>query len=107
MNFIKQIEIENFFSIRNRVVVNFEANEYLVKNHPNRVIKFNNKFYNKIISFYGANASGKTTILKSLVVLGAIVINKKDILPFSIKNKFAHSNTYNTPRKKTEKMIRL
>jgi len=93
MNFIKQIEIENFFSIRNRVVVNFEANEYLVKNHPNRVIKFNNKFYNKIISFYGANASGKTTILKSLVVLGAIVINKKDILPFSIKNKFAHSNT--------------
>jgi AAA15 family ATPase/GTPase len=93
MNFIKQIEIENFFSIKNRIVVNFEANEYLINNKKNRVTKFNDKFYNKIISFYGANASGKTTILKSLVVLGAIINNRRDNLPFSIKNKFAHSNT--------------
>ena len=78
MNFIKQIEIENFFSIKNRIRMNFESSDYLIQNHSNRVINFNNKFYNKIISFYGANASGKTTILKSLVVVGAIINNKKD-----------------------------
>lgn len=93
MNFIKQIEIENFFSIKNKVSINFEADNYSKNNHKNRLFEYKNRFYNKIISFYGANASGKTTILKSLVVIGAIISNKKEILPFSIKNKFAHSNT--------------
>ena len=93
MSFITHIEIENFFSIKNKIGVSFEASEYSIENHPKRLFEFNNRFYNKIISFYGANASGKTTILKSLIVIGAIVANKRDILPFTIKNKFAHSNT--------------
>ena len=96
-NFITKIKIKNFFSIKNEIEIDFSANDYTIKNHKDRVFEYNGKFYNKLISFYGANATGKTTILKALVVVGAIINNdNKSRIPFSIKNKYAH------PKSKTE-----
>jgi AAA15 family ATPase/GTPase len=94
MNFIKEIKIKNFFSIKDEIILNFEASDYTKENHKERAFKDKDNYYNKLISIYGANASGKTTLLKSLVVLGATINNEKsDTLPYSIKNKFAHANS--------------
>lgn len=95
MNFIKQFKLKNFFSIKDEVVLNLEASEYTKQNHIDRAfVNVDGKFYNKLISIYGANASGKTTLLKAFVVVGAIINNEKsDGIPYSIKNKFAHANS--------------
>ncbi|MBL0687077.1 MAG: ATP-binding protein [Sulfurospirillum sp.] len=92
MNFIKKLKIKNFFSIKEEVVLNMESSVYTKENHNDRVFSFEDKSYNKLISIYGANASGKTTILKAIVLIGAIVRNENsNIMPLSIKNKFAHA----------------
>ena len=93
-NFIKKIKIKNFFSIKNDVEIDFEADDYTIEHHKDRVFQYENRYYNKLISLYGANASGKTSILKSLVVVGAIINNESSTnVPFSIKNKYAHANS--------------
>ncbi|MEA2018964.1 MAG: AAA family ATPase [Campylobacterota bacterium] len=94
MNFIKQLKVKNFFSIKDEIVLDLKASNYTVNNHNNRVFVQNDTSYNKLVSIYGANASGKTTVLKSLVVIGAIVNNENsDNMPLSIKNKFAHARS--------------
>lgn len=76
MNFIKKIIIKNYFSIKNEVVVDFSSCSYTIQQHKSRTIEVENKHYNKILAFYGANASGKTTILKAIVNI-AYIISKR------------------------------
>ena len=94
MNFITNVRIKNFFSIKNEVNIDFKGSDYNIENNRNRLFEINGKYYNKIISFYGANASGKTTFLKSIVVLSAVINNEStENFPISFKNKFARSNS--------------
>ncbi len=94
MNFIKEIKIKNFFSIKNELILNINSSKYTIDNHSNRVFFDGDNAYNKLVSIYGANASGKTTILKALVVIGAVITNENsEIMPLSVKNKFANGRT--------------
>jgi len=94
MAFITSLRIKNFFSIKDEVSIDFKASQYNIENNPKRLFEFNGEYYNKVISFYGANASGKTTILKSLVFISSIVNNERtDDFPMSFKNSFAHLNS--------------
>ncbi|MBW3021033.1 ATP-binding protein [Candidatus Woesearchaeota archaeon] len=95
MNFITKIKIKNFFSIKNEVCIDFKASDYNIENNKNRLFDVNGEYYyNKVVSFYGANASGKTTFLKSIIVLSAVINNEStDKFPTSFKNKFARSNS--------------
>ncbi len=94
MNFITNVRIKNFFSIKNEVNIDFKASNYNIENNRNRLFDINGKYYNKVISLYGANASGKTTFIKSIVVLSAVINNEStEKFPTSFKNKFAHLST--------------
>jgi len=94
MNYITNVRIKNFFSIKNEVNLDFKASNYNIENNRNRLFEINGKYYNKVISLYGANASGKTTFLKSIVVLSAVINNEStEKFPTSFKNKFAHLST--------------
>jgi len=93
MNFIKEVTVKNFFSIKNEVSVKFEASEYTVTQHPYRVFEFNSSYTNKLSAFYGANASGKTTFLKALVVLSHTISDKNsEFFPISYKNIYNAKN---------------
>ena len=95
MAFITNLRIKNFFSIKGEVTIDFKASPYNIENNPERLFEFNGEYYNKIISFYGANASGKTTVLKAIIILLAVVLDKRsDEFPLSFKNKF--SSLFNT-----------
>ena len=66
--------IENFRSIKNKVTLSFEASnsndleDYFIINAPNNVRLL------KLGLIYGANASGKTTILKGLEFLQDLIL---------------------------------
>ncbi len=92
MNFIKKITIKNFFSIKNEIELNLEASEYTKEQHPYRLFKYKDEYFNKLGVLYGANASGKTTILKALVFVSHIISNKSEIFPRSYKNIYNNSN---------------
>jgi len=94
MNFIKKVTIKNFFSIKNQESANFEASEYTRTQHPYRVFEMNNNYTNKLSAFYGANASGKTTFLKAIVVISHIISNKNsDFFPKSYRNIYNTKNS--------------
>jgi len=94
MAFITSLRIKNFFSIKDEINIDFKASHYNIENNPERLFEFNGEYYNKIISFYGANASGKTTVLKAIITLADIVKNQSDEkFPASFKNKFNSSDT--------------
>ncbi len=67
--------VENFFSIKDKITLSFEATgskdleDYYVVNYPKglRLLKLG--------IIYGANASGKTTVLKALSFLREMVLN--------------------------------
>lgn len=92
MNFIKEITIKNFFSIKNEVTLNLQASEYTKSQHPYRLFHCNDEYINKLSVLYGANASGKTTILKALVLVSHIISNKSEFFPISHKNIYNPSN---------------
>lgn len=93
MNFIKEITVKNFFSIKNEVTVQFEASEYTTLQHPYRVFEFNDSYTNKLSAFYGANASGKTTFLKAIVVFAHTISNKNsEFFPISYRNIYNAKN---------------
>ena len=94
MNFITKIKIKNFFSIKNEISIDFKASSYNIEHNTDRLFEWNGEYYNKIISFYGANASGKTTILKAIITLARVIKNEQtDNFPTSFKNKFADLNS--------------
>ena len=90
MAFITSLRIKNFFSIKDEVTIDFKASQYNIENNLERLFEFNGEYYNKIISFYGANASGKTTVLKAITLLANVISNENSEQPLiSFKNKFA------------------
>lgn len=91
MNYIKKLIVKNFFSIKNQVSIDFEASKYTIENHPYRVFEEQGNFINKLRVFYGANASGKTSLLRALVYISYIASNKSDKLVRGFKN------IYNAP----------
>lgn len=95
MAFITSLRIKNFFSIKDEVTLDFKASPYNIENNPDRLFEFNGEYYNKVISLYGANASGKTTVLKAIIIILAVVLDKRsNEFPLSFKNKFSSlSNT--------------
>ena len=93
MAFITSLRIKNFFSIKNEVTIDFKASRYNIENNTDRLFEFNGEYYNKVISFYGANASGKTTVLKAITALSMAIANQDDKIFFtSFKNKFSKPN---------------
>jgi|GEM_PF-2872126 len=95
MSFITSLRIKNFFSIKDEVTIDFKASPYNIENNPDRLFEFNGEYYNKIISFYGANASGKTTVLKAISLLASVIGNEQtDNFPVSFKNKFSDLDSF-------------
>lgn len=100
---IVNFSIQNFGSIKSKQTLSFEAdvsehleNTYVVHTAGKRLLK--------LALIYGANASGKTTILKALDFLRDLVVNPKekktDLLDFS-----PYLFDANTPEQPTELSI--
>lgn len=89
MNYITKVKVQNFFSIKEEVVLDFSASKYSIDYNKDRLFFDKDKYTNKLLAFYGANASGKTTILKSIVWFSYFVSNTN-------QKEFpnAHSNIY-------------
>lgn len=71
---IKNFYVENFCSIMNRVDISFEASPLKDETSYNNFFDFQGKRILKAISFYGMNASGKSTIIRSFAALRDLVI---------------------------------
>ena len=94
MSFIKSIEVENFYSIKNKINVDFEASDYAIENHSERLLRYENKYFSQLNAFYGANASGKSSLLRAIATIATVMTNTSETsFPKSFKNKF------NTPKK--------
>ena len=100
---IVNFSIQNFGSIKDKQTLSFEADAsqhledtYVVHTAGKRLLK--------LALIYGANASGKTTVLKALDFLRDLVVNPKekktDILNFS-----PYLFDTNTPEQPTELSI--
>ena len=100
---IVNFSIQNFGSIKDKQTLSFEADasEHLEDTY---VVRAAGKRLLKLALIYGANASGKTTVLKALDFLRDLVVNPKekktDILDFSPY--LFHANT---PEQSTELTI--
>ena len=69
--------------------MDFTSSQYSIDYHKDRLFEDDNIYTNKLLAFYGANASGKTTVLKSIIWFAYFISNKN-------QGKFpnAHSNIY-------------
>ena len=100
---IVNFSIQNFGSIKDKQTLSFEADtsEHLEDTY---VVHTAGKRLLKLALIYGANASGKTTVLKALDFLRNLVVNPKekktDILDFS-----PYLFDANTPEQPTELTI--
>ena len=100
---IVNFSIQNFGSIKDKQTLSFEADasEHLEDTY---VVPAAGKRLLKLALIYGANASGKTTVLKALDFLRDLVVNPKekktDILDFS-----PYLFDANTPEQSTELTI--
>ena len=100
---IVNFSIQNFGSIKGKQTLSFEADtsEHLEDTY---VVHTAGKRLLKLALIYGANASGKTTVLKALDFLRDLVVNPKekktDILDFS-----PYLFDANTPEQPTELSI--
>ena len=100
---IVNFSIQNFGSIKDKQTLSFEADtsEHLEDTY---VVHTAGKRLLKLALIYGANASGKTTVLKALDFLRNLVVNPKekktDILDFS-----PYLFDANTPKEPTELTI--
>jgi len=61
-----QFAVENFLSIKDEAVLNFSATAD--KSLPDNLLTFNNKQFLKSIGIFGANASGKSNVLKAMAI---------------------------------------
>ena len=100
---IVNFSIQNFGSIKDKQTLSFEADtsEHLEDTY---VVQTAGKRLLKLALIYGANASGKTTVLKALDFLRNLVVNPKekktDMLDFS-----PYLFDANTPEQPTELSI--
>ena len=70
---IVELAIENYKSIRDRMVVSFAASK-TTKLSGNLLQQTNRERFVKAMALYGANASGKTTVLDALCALYELVL---------------------------------
>lgn len=81
---ILKIELENFFSIKDRIRIDFRAaniNTVLARNLSYNVMEWNGVPVLKTIGLFGPNASGKSNILKAIafccqLILGSHLYNE-------------------------------
>jgi len=99
-NMLINFSIQNFGSIKDRQTLSFEADK---SNHLEDyyIINVNGLRLLKLGLIYGANSSGKTTVLKALEFLRTLVLNPKirktetfDFEPFLFDAKTPTENTF-------------
>lgn len=71
---IKRFFIENFCSIKDRIDLSFEASKIDDDTFYNNVFSYKDTNIQKVVSFYGMNASGKTTIIRAFAALRELII---------------------------------
>ena len=71
---IKKFFIENFCSIKDRIDISFEASKIDDDTCYNNIFPYKDTNILKVVSFYGMNASGKTTIIKAFAAIRELVL---------------------------------
>ena len=75
---VLEIRLENFFSIKDEIVLDLRAgniNTQKTKVLTNNIFEFNKDKIVKTIAMYGANASGKSNIIKTIRFCNSIIFN--------------------------------
>ena len=75
---VLEIRLENFFSIKDEIVLDLRAgniNTQKTKALTNNIFEFNKDKVIKTIAIYGANASGKSNIIKTIRFCNSIIFN--------------------------------
>ncbi len=93
---IKYLKVKNFLSFKNETEINFESSLHGQKNW-NVMRMQNNDVLMKTSLIYGANASGKTNILKAFSIIKRNVLKKwaiPQIKPFLFDKKVQHQPSY-------------
>jgi hypothetical protein len=97
---ILSFSVENYGPIKNKVTLDFTCGCY--KEHLDTTAPFCDKRYNKMISMFGPNASGKSTFIDAIQSLRNILMFDDGILsnghypfnPFAFGNELIEDTTY-------------
>ncbi len=101
---ILEIKLSNFFSIKEEIILDMRAANIKSKNARiliNNIFRYKNADILKTIVIYGANASGKSNIIKAIRFCGLMILNSANHNENSIFNysKFKFSNYNHKPSK--------
>lgn len=86
MNYITRLTVQNFYSIKNQVTVDFSASEYTTSHHEYRVFSSKSDPTSKLKVLYGTNASGKTSLVRALVYVAYLAATTDEKLAPAFKN---------------------
>lgn len=78
---IRRFFIENFCSIKDRIDLSFEASKIDDDTFYNNIFSFRDMDILKVVSFYGMNASGKSTIVRGFAALRELIV-PTPVLPY-------------------------
>lgn len=86
---LKYIKVKNFLSFKDETIISFESDN---RGHKkDNVFKEKNVYLNKSMLIYGANASGKTNILKVITFIQFIALHSAtlnwEVIPFLLDEK--------------------
>ena len=70
---IRKFFAENFCSIKNRIDISFEASSLTDETFYNNFFEYQDDNILKVVSFYGMNASGKSTITRAFAALRELI----------------------------------
>lgn len=87
---IKSFYVTNFKSIKDRVDVDFSASKLTEDTFYNNTFNYKGDDILKVMSFYGANATGKSTLVVALAALRELVVINNPIF-------FVNHNQYQLP----------
>ena len=71
---IRKFFAENFCSIKNRIDISFEASALTDETYYNNFFNYQDDKILKVVSFYGMNASGKSTITRAFAALRELIV---------------------------------
>lgn len=71
---VKYFYVKNFCSIKNRIDISFETTKTSDETFYENYFKYKELDILKVVSFYGMNASGKSSIIKALAALRELVV---------------------------------
>ena len=99
---ISRISLSNFFSIKDEVVIDLRAANINSKNArllPDNIFSYNDVEFLKTIIIYGANASGKSNVVKAIRFCCIMILNSANHNENVVFNyrKFKFSNCENKP----------